>query len=1571
MSLNKIKKGKFKEIVALVSAVAITISNTLPISYAKENENTGVETSSNGVVAQPYIPENAQLDSNGKPVLDEEGRYVLLDEEGQVIPREVLDEYEIQGDAQNPVVYDITIDQDIKESEQKKRSTSVKKIVNLNSSNVNIRKTAGGTIIGKIPSGKVATVKGESGDYWQITYGSITGYVLKNTVQSLTGETNKMVKNITSNNVNIRSGASTSKSVIGKLPAGAQAEAVNVSGNWFQVVYGDIAGWVSKDYVKYANGNTGKTINLTSSSLSESIYFKDGPKNYKHLTSQYIKDASGRHVYCLDSEKKSPNGHPYTRLSRADDVTYRILKNGYPNKSLTGDAVTDRVITQAVIWSHLDSTNVKINNLVAVKNGVTDTKMLELAKKLYNDAKNGTDTQEVSIQFSNTSLNAKLNGEYFETDYITMVGKGDIKSAKITISAYDVDTNKQNTEVKIKDEKGTVLTSVGINQKFKISIPKTILKGSVKLVAEGDITHNIAEKYTSNLSGVQDSVVFEEAIERKTANSAVTWDGAGFIKIKKVAGNTGANLAGAEFSVKDSTGKIVATLKTDSNGEATTGGLALGKYVITETKAPEGYVIDTKGYDVEIVDNTTKTVTLKNEPIKGSIEVVKKDADNDSALEGAIFELQDLSGTVLNEAKTNSNGIATFKDVAYGEYIVNEYKAPTGYVVDKGEFKIKVEKNGEVKKLEVLNEKATSQVTFNKIDSKTGLVVEGAKMKIEGTSGLGKGKKIEFISSKNGNKFNLPTGKYTVTELEAPNGYVLAKNVKEFEIIKADTYVSVEFANEPIKGSIEILKVDEATKNPLKGAEFTLYDATGNAVKKAVSNEEGIVKFTDVAYGKYTIKETKAPENYVSSSATLNVEVKTNNQVIKHTVVNRKAGGTLSFTKTDVATGEIIPGAKIKIKGIEERNKDVEIEFISSTDGNRFELPLGKYEITETIAPEGYVLSKETQTFEIKEDGQVIKAELKNKLIEGNIKIIKKDADNSNRLEGATFELQDLSGKVLKEVTTDKEGMAVFTNVPYGQYIVREVKAPHGYVLSDLRFEVKVDKDGEIKELEVLNTKATGEVVLSKIDSVTGAVIDGAKMQIEGKSELNKGVKLEFISSKDGNKFKLPLGKYTVTELEAPEGYILSNNVIEFEITEKDQIIEVKFANAPIRGSVELTKVDAKDETIVLKDAEFALYNEAGEELAKAKTDESGVLKFENLRYGKYTIKELVAPEGYVLTDKILNIEIRENGQAIAVNFTNEKSVGEVDFSKTDVTTSEVIEGAKIEIYGVEERNKDVKIEFISSKDGNRFKLPIGKYEFKETLAPEGYVLTPEVGTFEIKANGEVVKATLANKPIVGSVRITKVDSETKEVLEGAEFALLDSESNEIQRAIVDENGVLVFEDLLYGSYKIKETVAPEGYILTPEIKNFDITKDGEVVEIVVENSQEPVIMKGSIEITKVDANKNEIVLQGAEFKLYNKDNEELATAETDASGKILFEELDLGEYYVKETKAPMGYQINEAQFKVNVEEDGQVVKLTVTNAQKLAQTGGNFSSSNLIFLGIALIGVAVALSERERRINK
>ena len=224
-------------------------------------------------------------------------------------------------------------------------------------------------------------------------------------------------------------------------------------------------------------------------------------------------------------------------------------------------------------------------------------------------------------------------------------------------------------------------------------------------------------------------------------------------------------------------------------------------------------------------------------------------------------------------------------------------------------------------------------------------------------------------------------------------------------------------------------------------------------------------------------------------------------------------------------------------------------------------------------------------------------------------------------------------------------------------------------------------------------------------------------------------------------------------------------------------------------------------------------------------------------------MKETKAPQGYLPSDKIYEIEITEDGQVITFDITNDVIVGDLEFEKTDISTGEIIEGAKIVITGIDQTNSHIKLEFTSSKEGNKFKLPYGKYRIKETDAPKGYVKTDEIGEFEIKEDGEIVKAELKNKRIEGFADFKKIDKETKEIIEGAEIKIECIEG-------FDKGKVIEFTSskegnkfkLPYGKYRIKETDAPKGYVKTDEIGEFEIKEDDQIVSIELENKKMTII---------------------------------------------------------------------------------------------------------------------------------
>ncbi|WWU66647.1 SpaA isopeptide-forming pilin-related protein (plasmid) [Clostridium baratii] len=314
--------------------------------------------------------------------------------------------------------------------------------------------------------------------------------------------------------------------------------------------------------------------------------------------------------------------------------------------------------------------------------------------------------------------------------------------------------------------------------------------------------------------------------------------------------------------------------------------------------------------------------------------------------------------------------------------------------------------------------------------------------------------------------------------------------------------------------------------------------------------------------------------------------------------------------------------------------------------------------------------------------------------------------------------------------------------------------------------------------------------------------------------------------------------------------YVVNKEPIKFEITENGKTVELNVTNKKIRGSVELLKVD-KDTKRPLEGAEFELWN--GEKLIGTYiTDKDGRIVVENLEAGQYYFKEIKAPDNYNVNDDVeLTFEILEDKEIVKLEVSNKVKEGEVDFAKTDLTSGELVEGATIHIKGLDEQNKHIDFEFVSGKDEKRFKLPVGRYEFSEIKAPEGYVVNSEPGYFEILEN-EVIKAELKNKRIEGTLDFTKVDVATGKPLEGAQIKIECLEG-------FDKGKVIEFTSskdgnkfkLFAGKYKISETQAPEGYETTTETGIFEITEEGQVIKCKLENK-----MKIKLPATGYKANK-------------------------------------------------------------------------------------------------------------------
>ena len=1165
MKIHETLKKKIEKSVALASAFILALSNISYLALAKEDKDKiepGYETI--GSIAEPYIPDFAKRDKNGNPVYDENGNFIIIDEGGKEVPREILDLYTIKPNEDGNIIYELD------NEPQAINSRTVQKVINLNSKNINIRKSesTSSTIVGKFPPNKVATLLQDNGNWLKINYNGIIGWITKDYVVLANQTPQSQVKNIAESSVNIRSGSATTYSILGSLPKGAVAYAVDQKNGWFKIIYNDLVGWVSGNFVKYTNISSSQSAAVSSGALSQSTYVQNTSTKANIKTSIYMKDSSNRHFYCLNPERSSPNGHPFYRGNVLDDVAYRILKNGYPNKSFTGDATTDRIITQMAFWAHVDSSRVDINNITAIRNNAVNNDMLNHIKNLYNTAKSGTNTQSVSVEFSKTSLTANFDKDSFVTDYITLTGKGDIKSATIALKFYNTADGKEFTNIKAIGEDGKEVKSVSLGQKFKLVIPKSVPSGNVKVVGNATIQHDVAVAYSTNLGGIQDSATIETLSENKAAtnNVIINWKGVGNLSITKTDAESKSKLEGAQFSITDSTGTKVETITTDKNGFATSKQLPFGTYKVQEIKAPTNYVLDSKVHTVTIDSTTTLALNYTNTKIKGSISITKVDSeDSTKVLQGAEFTLFTTDNKEVAKATTNDKGIAQFNNIEAGNYLIKETKAPTNYVLDSNTVhKVTISENGKVYPITAKNSLSKGSIIITKVDSEDSTkVLQGAEFTLYNE----KGEKISSaITDEKGQAIftNLELGKYSIKETKSPLYYELDNTtVHTAQITKNGESINIVAKNKLIIGSVTITKVDAADETKvLEGAEFTLYSEDNKEIAKAVTDKNGLAKFDNILEGKYFIKETKAPKDYLITDDIKNIDVTEKNRDFTFKITNSKELGEFEFSKTDVSTGEIIEGATIEIKGLDEANKHINFTFISSKEGNKFSLPHGKYEFKETLPPDGYVLSTEVGEFEIKPNGDIVKAKLDNKRIIGDLKIIKVDSADQTPLTGAEFKLTNSDGKEIDTISVDKDGVAIFKGLYAGKYLLTETKSPEGYELLKDSIEVEITKDGEVVELSVENTKIA-------------------------------------------------------------------------------------------HASIKILKVDSNKKDLVLKGAKFDLYDSNDTLIESGTTNEEGILTFNNLTLGKYSIKESAAPDLYERTDKIFDVELSKDGEVFELTIEN------------------------------------------------------------------------------------------------------------------------------------------------------------------------------------------------------------------------------------------------------------------------------------------------------------------------------
>ncbi|EGO2587904.1 hypothetical protein IHC39_002494 [Enterococcus faecalis] len=1046
----------------------------------------------------------------------------------------------------------------------------------------------------------------------------------------------------------------------------------------------------------------------------------------------------------------------------------------------------------------------------------------------------------------------------------------------------------------------------------------------------------------------------DEDIAYITADENSGGTGQGGVILEKIDAATAEVLQGAIFKlVNKKTQQVVQeNLRTNQSGQIRLAGLEPGLYELIETRAPTGYKLDATPVPFEIKTGQTQTIRLKKENtrLENQLKVEKVDENNEAKrLAGAEFSLYDQKDNLIAKGVTNENGELLFSNLSPdGEYYLVETKAPNGYELDDTKHPISFAgKTDYTLTYRVKNKQQvqTGSIKIVKQDKDSKKRLAGAEFQWKDTV-TGKTGIVTVGTDGTVTIPNLSVNRtYELTETKAPVGYVLDKTVHKVTLTtaQANKVVTVTVDNVAQKGSIKIVKQDKDSKKRLTGAEFQWKDTVTGKTGTVTVGTDGTVTIPNLSVNRtYELTETKAPAGYVLDKTVHKVTLTTAqaNKIVTVTVDNVAQKGSIKIVKQDKESKKRLTGAEFQWKDTVTGKTGI---VTVGTDGTVTipNLAVNRtYEITETKAPTGYVLDKTVHkvTLTTAQANKVVTVTVDNVAQKGSIKIVKQDKDSKKRLTGAEFQWKDTVTGKTGIVTVGTDGTVTIPNLSVNRtYELTETKAPVGYVLDKIVHKVTLTtaQANKVVTVTIDNIAKKGSLAIIKVDKDSGKRLAGAEFKWRDTVTGKVGT---VVADKNGQALitNLPVNRvYEITEVKAPNGYILNNKTYRVTLTTNyaDKIGYYTIENVALRGNLKLVKQDGYSKQR-LAGAQFRWRDTVNGNTGVVTANANGEATLYNFSVNRiYEITEIKAPNGYILDKTVHRVLLPSNYAGKTYTFTknNQAQKGAIKIIKQDGYTKQRLAGAQFKFRDTTNNHTAT---FTANRNGEVLITGLAGdrvYEITEIKAPNGYIIDRRVHKVDLRGQGgKTYTLVLNNTPQQGAIKIVKQDGYTRQRLAGAQFKFRDTTNNYTATFIANRNGEVLIPGLAGNRiYEITEIKAPNGYVIDRRVHKVDLRgQGGKTYTLVLNNTPQ----QGAIKIVKQDGYTRQR-LAGAQFKFRDTTNNYTATFTANRNGEVLIPGLAGNRIYeITEIKAPNGYIIDRRVHKVDLRGQGGKTYTLVLN---------------------------------------